>query len=379
MSVSAAANWTYYVSSIEDKLYTLNMPSVGFVNGVLDLKLTLAQAKNTEVVVCDGLFSRNSVMDSTVVFRAVSGNQQANVSIDLRNFQAEIQVFDIWLLDSQGKSLKAAKLICLPLKQPMPEVCFVVGSPRSGTTAVGKLVQLAYDVKSHNEAHVGEIFSKLVKSATEYFSHSSAAMSQMTLTQQVSPHFVEAQLVLNLRDLYLRYYPNQNVVDKTPGVAMIESLPLMLKAFPNAKFVYCKRRALENIVSRLIKFEKVPFEGHCRQWNRSIVLWQQIKNHLQKLQLQDTRFIEIEQFELANNADHVIGELLEFLQVDTGRFGRLTKYVKNNSPQKTSDSSSKALRFDELKWTNEQKEFFLSTCGKAMEKMGYSLDESYYR
>src|SRR5688572_12819149 len=45
-------------------------------------------------------------------------------------------------------------------------------------------------------------------------------------------------------------------LDKTPGGAkIVETCPSLLEIFPNATFIFCKRRGIENVLSRQNKFK----------------------------------------------------------------------------------------------------------------------------
>lgn len=46
-------------------------------------------------------------------------------------------------------------------------------------------------------------------------------------------------------------------VDKTPDPRMIKCVPRLKRAWPNAKFIFVKRRGIENLESRIKKFPYV--------------------------------------------------------------------------------------------------------------------------
>ena len=66
-------------------------------------------------------------------------------------------------------------------------------------------------------------------------------------------------------------------VDKTPGgTSMVEACPSLLEIFPRATFIFCKRRGIENVLSRLNKFKGGAFEAHCQGWAQTMETWLQV-------------------------------------------------------------------------------------------------------
>jgi hypothetical protein len=328
--------------------------------------------------VTDALNAAQKISSIEVFSHSLEVGCKCDVGLELFDLAPAISIFDVNLVDEHIGSVKIASLVLLPITQDIQPVTFIVGSPRSGTSAVGKLVQLAYDINSHGEAHVAQAFQELIEQANAFFTHSSAALDKGTLVQAVPALYIEAQLVLNLRELYHRFYPGQAIVDKTPGIKMLECLPLLLKAFPHANVIYCQRRGIENISSRMRKFVNVPFEGHCRQWKRSISVWQKLKNTIARDLGHSDWCVQIEQFDLAKTPAAIIEKLLVFLDIPLNNQNKLQRYLERNAPQKTGNKPEEVYSLQSIKWTQEQKALFLLHCEDLMQSNGYSLDESYY-
>jgi hypothetical protein len=378
MSIAFDHNWSYYLVNTAQNLAVIDSPLYGICNGKLSLTVKSLTRGESKLEVTDALNAAQKISSIEVFSHSLEVGCKCDVGLELFDLAPAISIFDVNLVDEHNGSVKIASLVLLPITQDIQPVTFIVGSPRSGTSAVGKLVQLAYDIKSHGEAHVAQAFQGLIEQANAFFTHSSAASAKGTLLREVPALYVEAQLVLNLRELYQRFYPGQAIIDKTPGIKMLECLSLLFKVFPHAKVIYCQRRGIENISSRMRKFEKVSFEGHCRQWKRSITIWQEMKTIVDRDLGHSEWCMPIEQFELAKRPEKVIKELLVFLDIPLNKQQKLNRYIKTSSPQKTSEGPEQAHSLQSIKWTQEQKALFLLHCEDLMQSNGYSLDESYY-
>tara|TARA_Y100000310_G_scaffold345801_1_gene470133 strand:+ start:323 stop:1429 length:1107 start_codon:yes stop_codon:yes gene_type:complete len=363
-------NWNYFIESNETLLFS--NAQVGSCSTLLTFDIAESAL--------EGVWAIEIVSQSTLL----NGKQQVSfeisadkkLAIPLNEFNDQVHVLKI-TMESKGQSHECF-LALIPVCES-PKVCIVVGSPRSGTTVVGNMVQRALLTKAHGEAHLAELFNNLVAAAESHLTESLAANNKGTMVWEMPSTLLKAQLVKQLRDLYIMYYGNEAIVDKTPGLPMLRALPLLMLAFPNAKVVYCQRRGLENVASRMRKFPKAKFEGHCQQWAQTVQLWQRTKNEVSKLLNNRRWFFEVEQFELATSPDNVISSLGEFLGAAEPSVNRMFKYQEKNSPQVTSGKPSDVTSFQTINWSSEQKTLFLEKCASVMDSQGYSLDESYYK
>jgi hypothetical protein len=378
MSIEFDNSWSYYLVNEAQNSALIDSPLYGVCDGQLSLTVRSLKSGDPKLEVTDALNSTQKISSIEVFSTFLEEGCKCEVGLELFDLAPAISIFDLCLVDGVNSRVKIASLVMLPMTSDIRPVTFVVGSPRSGTTAIGNLVQLAYDTKVHGESHVGQAFQELIEKGNAFFNHSSAALDKGTLVQEVPALYIEAQLVLNLRDLYHRFYCGQAIVDKTPGIKMIECLPLLFKAFPHANVIYCQRRGIENIASRMRKFVNVPFEGHCRQWKRSLTVWQKLKNTITKDLGHSDWCVQIEQFDLAKTPIAVIKELLVFLDIPLNKQKKLQRYLERSAPQKTGNKPEEVYSLLSINWTQEQKELFLLHCEDLMQSNGYSLDESYY-
>lgn len=362
-------NWTYFLEHESDPLFS--SADVGICGNTLSLVL---HSLVSEQHICVSLLSHSELLHGKKPiegWKCVNGRLEISLS-DLTNSIHILQVAS----EKDGKNI-ISKVALLPAAT-LPKTYIIVGSPRSGTTVVGNMVQQALQTQSHGEAHIAELFNSLIAQSQEYLVNSKAANNKGTLVWEMPSILLKAQLIKQLRDVYVTYYGSSVIVDKTPGLPMLRALPLLMLAFPNAKVLYCQRRGIENVASRLRKFPNAKFEVHCKQWAKTLQTWKQMKKRLSQLTGKKSWYMDVEQFELAVSPKQVTQDIGAFLSVDEQAIKRMFEYQEKNSPQVTGGKPSDVSSLDKVSWTDEQKQVFTEICADAMQQQGYSLDEHYY-
>jgi len=262
--------------------------------------------------------------------------------------------------------------------EPVEQVVLIVGSPRSGTTAVGKALRNAINANAHGESHVIEGIQHILNTCQDFFIDSGVAQIKNNLVN-VTPYTVLLAEQLNvLRNLYRLNYGSQVHLDKTPGIPMLKSLPIALIAWPNAKVIFCKRRALENVHSRLIKFPKVPFEGHLKQWKQSFVVWRRSRQQINQMLKNNKWAMEVEQEQMANSPEVIANALQQHLALQSTSKNKLIKSLKGRRPEQTSTPNKRTRSLKEMGWTAQQQQLVYEVCGDELKRQGYSLDSGYY-
>jgi hypothetical protein len=378
-------NWSYFFetdSSAEVKI-RFSTPEVGIVADKIQIDAVIGTAavNIAKVELVDRLFlistgdCKQLESESGQPFSKDTGNFSGSFLLSALTNQTHI--YTIRLTTDNNDIIDLTNIVFIPFSH-QPKVTLVLGSPRSGTTIVGQMVQIGFAVESHGESHVAQGFELLSTEAEKYFSQSTAAKTNGTLCNEVPSLFVKAQLILAMRNLYQRIYRGADIVDKTPGNKMLQSLPLFFLAFPQTKVIYCKRRGIENIVSRQRKFPKVSFKGHCEQWSRNIELWKRVKRTISSRLKHEDWFIEMEQYELANFGEKCSTEMVKFLEVPGTRLQSIINYQADNVLQKTAVNHQLAKSIDDTDWSAQDKTTFRYICSKVMSECNYSYDNSYY-
>jgi len=260
------------------------------------------------------------------------------------------------------------------------KVLLIVGSPRSGTSALGKACRKALRAKAHGESHVIEGVAKAFMGTDAFFENSVTAGITGNLVNTVPKTVLLAEHLTVLRNIYKLYYGNIIHLDKTPGIPMLQNLPFALMAWPNAQVIFCKRRAMENIQSRLIKFPKVGFLQHVKQWKQSFVVWRQSRQTINQLLKQRDWFIEVDQFDMAENAEQVSEDLGVFLKLTGNEQHRLLKQLSSSDrPEQTSTQNSKIKSLQDFNWSDAESAQLREYCDKEMKLQNYSYGTTYYK
>lgn len=193
------------------------------------------------------------------------------------------------------------------------------------------------------------------------------------MVSKIGEQAIESLLIDNFRSLYEQHYGRDFFIDKTPGLPMLKSLPTILKAWPNIRIIFCKRRGLENIESRRRKWRNTLFVNHCRDWHSTMQEWASLKPTIPSSQ-----WLEIDQHDIVENTATAAQYLTKFLGLGEEFQNNLQAYFTNHHPEKTTSGSYDVLTLDTVAWSDEDKASFTSICGKTMVFYNYGLGESYY-
>jgi hypothetical protein len=164
-------------------------------------------------------------------------------------------------------------------------------------------------------------------------------------------------------------------VEKTPGVAAIDALPLVVEQWPQAKIVFAKRRGIENVISAVWKFPHWTFEAACRNWTAAMASWSSLDPDVK------ANAIEIDQAEMAHEPDATAARLGAFLGLSDAAaagigeaFGFRAHARTNTRVSSMDELRVESIPLDETPWTEEQRATFVALCSDMMRSYGYRLD-----
>lgn len=254
----------------------------------------------------------------------------------------------------------------------MPQI-FVVGAPRSGTSIVRQALNLVVPANTFNEGHLMGFMAEMWSKAEQQFLDLPARQFKGMLVAQVDPSSLKRRFVKFVRELFVTANGSTDILDKTPGIHAVAAVPFTLEVFPQAKIVFCHRRAIENVSSRLRKWPETPFKSHCNSWATIMKTWRNLR-----LDLQEDCFIEVEQLDIALHPDRTALLLGTWLnQGDTRISAMRNIFSKGRTEIIRGSSPTQVFDFEQLDWTHQQKQDFLTICASEMQEWNYTLDASY--
>ena len=250
---------------------------------------------------------------------------------------------------------------------------FILGAARSGTSAVTQALLKLDRFKGYEEGHLLDVLAYLSVALGNFEAQKSVERTRHTAVSRVSREYIEASLDEMAIRIIREIFPEGRWVEKTPNANMIHLAPRFRKIWPNSRFIFMKRRFLENEVSRSVKFPIYNFSRNCHEWNVAMTAWLEVRNQLQGAAIElDQRFLKL-------NPDAAAEALKDLLSLTEDERRHLAQGFRYDHPERTSDNSCADLDILRLGWRMEQTEEFERQCSRAMEAFGYSTDSTYYR
>lgn len=250
---------------------------------------------------------------------------------------------------------------------------FIIGSPRSGTSILALAIRSAMKIPFYAEGHFLPVIDYVVSAIDNYYESKS---SSIEVKSRAISHIKRDELINEIQNLFYNIYNSlyqSNIwLDKTPGIEMIDSVPIIVKTWPNAKFIFAKRRGIENINSRIRKFPNKPFELHCKLWSACMKSWLEVKSSVVNSS------IEIEQRDIENNPKMISKRICDFLNIGEESVELIYDIFTSKRPESTSVSTSVDVELNNTGWTAEQIKIYRDCCSDISKKFGYSETADYY-
>ena len=246
---------------------------------------------------------------------------------------------------------------------------FVLGSSRSGTSALQLGLLEACGYIGGGEGHIAPLITRLTASVEGFWSASQRAIEQGTEVSKLEKEAVLDGVCQAVRSVYERLYARSDFAEKTPTLDAIRAAPYFHRIWPDAKVIFCHRRGIENVQSKRLKFPGEDFSSLCGEWNSCMLVWQ---THRSKLH----GFLEIDQLDLASNPRALATRIGGYLGRTERQISRLGDFFQDSYPER-STGSYEPVSLDMMPWTQDEQFAFRRICGPAMKAWSYTFDASY--
>ncbi len=251
----------------------------------------------------------------------------------------------------------------------MKSILFVLGSTRSGTSAIRNALALTR-YNGAGEGHTIEMLGALWDAIDTHFRTYSAALQEGTMLAEWNREEFWADITNAYFAQIRAVFPGLYYLDKTPNISPIRNLALIEKNFPDPSFVFCRRRGIDNVFSKARKWPETDFLIHCEEWRDIMNLWDETKPQLSR------PWTEVEYLDLYVQPHKVADSIGKFLSLSPGDVEQILTHLLENRPPRLREDS--AMSLDDTGWSDEQKRTFLEVCGPTMQRCGYGYYE-YWR
>lgn len=250
---------------------------------------------------------------------------------------------------------------------------FIVGSPRSGTSAMVD-VAMAAGYQGYREGMFLSLLTTLSAAINRHFDIFADPSNQQVLISTIDREELKNKIFQIFKNTTESHNSAVPWLDKTGNPEMIEAIPLLRTLWPDAIFIFCKRRGIENVVSRMRKFPMHNFEYHCRDWARNMTAWRNVRDSIP-----ESHRREIDQQDMIQRPDELVEQILSFIEGDSTRRELMERTLRNNRPQQTETGSAAQIHsLETTGWNATQIDTFRRFCGAEMEAYGYTMNSSYW-
>jgi hypothetical protein len=259
----------------------------------------------------------------------------------------------------------AAEVFCYPEAIPT----FILGSVRSGTSAMLHALREGAGIRGFNEGVLAHLMPVLLEAVDIHYR--TFIQKPTTMLGSVPREFIEA----GIKNLFARAYMETmgpgRWLDKTPGgPRMVNACPTLLEIFPAAKFIFCRRRGIENVLSRQRKYPDRALDVHCNGWAKTMEAWIAVRPALAD------RAVEVDQRDMATRPEAVAEAVSALIGLSQAESEGLLRVLRDHRPEQTRPAQDEtAISLSDTGWSQEEQETFRRICGPMMQAFGYGTGD----
>jgi hypothetical protein len=228
--------------------------------------------------------------------------------------------------------------------------------------------------EGHEEGHMLDLLAHFAVTLEKFYDFNGDELSpeRNTTIARVPLAFYQESLDATFIDLARRLFPTSRWIDKTPNSNMVYLAPRFKKIWPHSRFIFMRRRFLENAMSRSRKFPEHEFERAAKEWANSMGAWLGVRSQLSGVA------VEIDQKFLSEEPEVVSKRLAQFLSLTKREETLLSQALRYDRPQRTSPTRTEVCDISQMGWGEVEHGYYDKYCGAIMQSFGYSKDTFYY-
>jgi sulfotransferase family protein len=257
-----------------------------------------------------------------------------------------------------------------PTSDPKQRPVFILGPARSGTSAMTLALLDSGAYLGTGEGHLLPLAHALVGTIDQYYQK--RAEDPHTLLGKLPIAAFQKLIRRSFVRLAADLFPTRRWLDKTPTVEMVRASVLMKELWPNARFIFMKRRVVENVLSRQRKFPQDDTERHYSDWLAVMSAWLAVRDQL------GTSAIEIEHRHLVLEPDATVTTIAKFLQLPQDAAARFRSYLTERRPEQTDTEFGAVYSLERLGLNDADAARLRAACDPVMAALGYSYGEEYF-
>jgi len=250
----------------------------------------------------------------------------------------------------------------------MTTVCYILGSTRSGTSALRNAIwQTRF--KGYGEGHIVPILRDLINSIDAHRQSGVGTKVPGNALYNIERDRLIRSLFAGYEQYLTEVLHSTYVIDKTPTIDPIKIASELNYFHRDAKFIFCSRRHVDNVASKIKKFPGGSFQSHCAEWTACNLAWRDAKGKL------EGNYLEFDYHSLVNTPTEICQSIATYLELTNLEASRMLEYLISKRPDSSINSDNNGhLRLDQLHWSEEQKQDFLRICDPVGRLFGYGIN-----
>jgi len=258
----------------------------------------------------------------------------------------------------------------LPTSDASQFPVFILGPARSGTSAITLALLESGSYIGTGEGHLMPLAHELLSMIDEHYRR--AGSDRRTALGRVSSDAFQKLVRRAFVKLATELFPMPRWLDKTPTVEMVRASALMQELWPNARFIFMKRRVIENLLSRQRKFPDGSTESHYSDWAAVMTAWLAVRDKLGGAAL------EIDHRQLVVDPGEVATLIAAFLELEKPAAARFTDYLSQSRPEQTDGNFGATYSIGHLGLDEPEVRRMMEVCDPVMRAFGYGYGDNYY-